>query len=111
MSQHALLIDNEYCTGCHSCEITCKNVHDLPLGEWGIKVMEVGPWQIHGTKKWEFRYEPVPTSQCDLCEGQLEDGLPACVVHCLASAIEYGTVQELAQKMEEKGKMCSMFLP
>ena len=45
MSQNGLLIDNEYCTGCHSCEVACKNEKELPLGQWGIKVLELGPWK------------------------------------------------------------------
>lgn len=29
MAQYGLLIDNEYCTGCRSCEVACKNENDL----------------------------------------------------------------------------------
>ena len=112
MAQYGLLIDNEYCTGCHSCEVACKNEHDLPLGQWGIKVLELGPWQLADGKKWEYRYIPVPTSYCDLCADRTAAGSkPTCVHHCLASAMEYGTLEELAVKMEKKGKMASVFIP
>ena len=30
MPKYALLIDYEYCTGCHSCEIACRN--ELEIG-------------------------------------------------------------------------------
>ena len=112
MAQYGLMIDNEYCTGCHSCEVACKNEKELPLGQWGIKVLELGPWKLMDGKKWEFRYVPVPTVYCDLCADRVEaGGIPSCQLHCLASVIEYGTLEELAKKMEEKGKMCSIFLP
>ena len=40
MPQHALYIDFEFCSGCHSCEIACRNELELPLEEWGMKVLE-----------------------------------------------------------------------
>lgn len=112
MAQYGLLIDNEYCTGCHSCEVACKNEHGLPLGQWGIKVLELGPWQLADKKHWEYRFVPVPTSSCDLCEGRVAAGEdPSCVHHCLADALAFGTLEELAAKMGQKGKMCSIFVP
>lgn len=113
MTQFGLLIDNEYCTGCHSCEVACKNEHNIPLGRWGIKLLEMGPWKLGDGKSWEYRFVPVPTKECDLCVDRMAKGAakPACAHHCLADAIEYGPVEELSKKMCEKGKMCSIFLP
>lgn len=42
MATYGLMIDNEYCTGCHSCEIACRNELGLPMGQWGIKLLEMG---------------------------------------------------------------------
>ncbi len=112
MTHYGLLIDNEYCTGCHSCEVACKNEHDLPLGQWGIKVLELGPWKLMDGKRWEYRYIPVPTSYCDLCADRVKDGeQPSCVHHCLASVMEFGTLEHLADRMGDKGKMASIFVP
>ena len=112
MAQYGLLIDNEYCTGCHSCEIACKNEHDLPLGQWGIKVLELGPWERSSDSKWEYRFIPALTADCDLCAERTAAGLdPSCVHHCLAKAMTYGTLEDLALKMGEKGKMASIFIP
>jgi Fe-S-cluster-containing dehydrogenase component len=92
--------------------VSCKNEHDLPPGQWGIKVLELGPWKLQDGKHWEYRYVPVPTSQCDLCADRVSKGeQPACVLHCLASCMEYGTMEELAKKMETKGKMATILLP
>ena len=111
MTQYGLLIDNEYCTGCHSCELACRNELGLPLGQWGIKLLELGPWKkLDG--KWETKFVPVPTTYCNLCVERIERGeKPSCALHCLAQVIEYGPVEELAQKMIDRGKQCSIFLP
>lgn len=111
MAKYGLMIDYEYCTGCHSCEVACKNEKNLPIGKWGIKLTEVGPWKID-SEKWEWNYVPVPTNFCDVCEERIKDGKkPSCVLHCLGQAMEYGPVEELAKKMAEKGKKVVMFLP
>ena len=36
---------------------------------------------------------------------------PACVLHCLGLAMDYGPVEELAKKMAAKGKKMVMFVP
>lgn len=111
MSQNGLLIDYEYCTGCHSCEVACKNELKLSRGKWGIKLAEIGPWQV-GPDKWEWNFIPVPTELCDLCGERVAKGeKPACVHHCQAQAMEYGPVEELAQKMAAKGSKMVLFVP
>ena len=110
--QYGLLIDNYWCTGCHSCEISCKNEHDIPLGEWGIKLFVVGPYQKESTGDWEHKYFPVLTSHCDLCKDRTDKGdVPACQLHCLASAIEWGPLDELAVKMAERDRTSSLLIP
>ena len=112
MTRYGLMIDNEYCTGCHTCEVACKNELGLPLGQWGIKLLELGPWKKIDGRTWEFKYVPVPTTSCNLCEERVaQGGIPSWALHCLANVIEYGTLEELAKKMEDKGRMCSVFLP
>jgi len=111
MTAYGLMIDNEYCTHCQSCEVACRNERQLPLGQYGIKVLEIEPYQkLDGS--WEDKVVPVPTTYCDLCAERVEaGGVPSCVLHCLANVIEYGTLEELVVKMEEKGHRCSLFLP
>ena len=112
MSRNGLLIDYEYCTGCHICEVSCKNEHNLPRGQQGIKMTEVGPFQINADK-WEWSYVAVPTSLCNLCEHRTSKGeTPSCVLHCLGKCMEYGPIDELAAKMKEKkSKRVALFAP
>ena len=111
MSKNGLLINYQWCTGCHSCEVACKNHLKLPIGKWGIKLVENGPWEVT-PGKFEWDYVPVPTQLCDLCEDRVADGKkPSCVHHCLAQCMEYGTLEELAQRAAELGPKTTIFVP
>jgi Fe-S-cluster-containing dehydrogenase component len=108
--QYAMIIDYGFCTGCRSCEISCRNEHDIPLKEWGIKVMDSGPEKLGG--EWEWDFIPVPSRLCDLCVERLEDGnIPACELHCLAKVIEVVPLEKVAPKMAQRGKKMSCYLP
>ncbi|MBS7647018.1 MAG: oxidoreductase [Candidatus Bathyarchaeia archaeon] len=98
---YGLLIDYEYCTGCHTCEVACKQENNLPVGEWGIKVFEV--IQQLPSKKLYITYIPFPTELCNLCVERVKSGkLPACVKHCMANCMSFGPVDKLAEKLKEK---------
>ena len=102
MARMGLLIDYEYCTGCHTCEVACKQEHNYPAGKWGIKVTE---YVLETFDKVAIDYIPFPTDLCDLCARRTKDGeKPACVKHCQAACMEYGPVKELAKTMEKKGE-------
>lgn len=110
MKAYGLLIDYQWCTGCHTCEVACQMEHGFPVDQWGIKLTEVGPWE-YAPKTWQYTYLPVPTDQCDLCAARTGRGkTPTCVHHCQAKCIEYGPIDELAQKLAEKPKQC-LFCP
>lgn len=101
-----ILVNYEYCTGCHSCEVACKQRLDLPQGEFGIKLTEVGPWQIESTGKWEWAHMPVLTKQCDMCVDRVSAGkMPSCVQHCQAWCMYHGDVKELVKKMDGSSRM------
>jgi len=135
----ALLIHYEWCSGCKSCEMACQVYKDLPLGQWGIKVLEDGPWPLdekdlraekfyaateenkaesieingsisHGKMHWT--YIPEPTELCDLCADLTVNGdVPRCVETCQARVMEYGSLQELAKRADSIGKRVLIYLP
>lgn len=111
MSKLAMMIKYGYCTGCHSCEIACRNEKGLPLSEWGIKVHEAGPEIIQG--KWEWDYIAAPSRACDLCVDRIERGVqPSCQLHCLAKVIEVVPVEQVSERLASysEGKV-SVYLP
>jgi len=102
---YGLLIDYEFCTGCHTCEVACKQENKLPHGQWGIKLAQYGPTQLPDGK-WDYTYYPLPTVLCDLCQERAKAGKePSCVKHCQASVMTYGPLDELVEKMKEKPQM------
>ena len=104
MAKHGILVDYEWCTGCHSCEFACQMEHGFPVGQTGVMVKEVGPYRIEGDH-WQYAYMPVPTDQCDLCAARRELGkVPTCVQHCQAKCLEYGPLEELNAKLAAKTK-------
>ena len=101
-----ILINYEYCTGCHSCEVACKKELNLPEGEFGIKLTEVGPWKRKEDGKWEWAYVPVLTKSCDMCEERVSLGkMPMCVQHCQAWCMYHGEINDLVKKMDGSSRM------
>lgn len=95
MARNAMAIAYDACTGCHSCEVSCKMEHKIPVGQWGIKVTEYGPWE-YGEGKWNYDCIPAPTKQCDQCAGRLARGKkPACVHNCYTGCMLFGPADEI----------------
>ena len=97
-----LAIDYEFCSGCHTCEIACQQERGLAPDQYGIKLTQIGPDQITD-RHWQLEYVPIPTERCDRCEARVAAGkLPSCVHHCQAGCIFYGTLEELADKIDKE---------
>ena len=99
MGKKGLLINYDYCTGCMTCVVACKQEHDYPAGRWGIMVKDC-------TRETEGRVQvdflPFPTDLCDLCARRTVAGeQPACVKHCMAACMSYGDLTDLAAQMEQ----------
>ncbi|WP_343030127.1 4Fe-4S dicluster domain-containing protein [Ellagibacter isourolithinifaciens] len=100
--RNGLLIDYEFCTGCQSCEIACKQEHGFGIGKWGIRVLDEGPWEID-EKTVNWNKIPTPTSLCDLCAERTAGGkLPTCVHHCLAGVMKFGPIDQLVEELDKK---------
>ncbi len=103
MPKNGLLIEYEYCTGCHTCEVACKQEHNYPVGIGGIHLNEIIT-QLPN-EKIRIDYLPFPTIHCDLCAARTRKGeQPSCVKHCQSSCMWYGDVSELAKNMQSKPK-------
>ena len=89
MAKRGLLIDYTWCTGCHACEVACKQEHGYRVDQWGIVVDAVGPMQI-SENRWSFDFVPTPTDLCNLCRHRTVKNLPpSCVQHCPTVCIEH----------------------
>lgn len=102
MSQYGLLIDYEYCTNCHSCEVACEEAHDFPPEARGIRVFEDGPFE-YGDSQWNWNYIPTPSDRCNLCADRIANHQePACVHHCLAQVMKFGRIDDLVEDFKSK---------
>jgi len=55
MERKMLLIDPDLCYGCFSCEVACKQEHNLPSpGPRLIQVVRIGPFRQNGRLRMEF---------------------------------------------------------
>lgn len=97
-----LVIDYDYCTGCHTCEIACQQEHGLEPEQFGIKLTTIGPDHI-SEDHWQYEFVPVPTERCDRCGSRLAAGKqPSCVHHCQSGCMYFGTLEELADVIDKK---------
>jgi Fe-S-cluster-containing dehydrogenase component len=108
MPRNGLLIQYDWCTGCHACEVACKQEHNFTGGMVGIRVDELitsGPDMVH------VDFVPITTRFCDLCADRTKSGeQPACVKHCQATCMTYGPIAELVKLMEKQPRS-SIFAP
>ena len=109
MSDHAMVINYAYCTGCHTCEVACRQEKGIPVKEWGVKLAEMGPAKLAGS--WEWDYVPIPSSLCDMCEERLSEGKrAACKHHCLAQCIEVVPIEEIPNALARAKGKTDLFL-
>jgi Fe-S-cluster-containing dehydrogenase component len=98
--KYGLLIDYEYCTGCHSCELACAQEYKHKPGVHGIKVFEVEQKLPNGGAY--LTYFPFPTEVCILCSHLTKEGLePACVKHCMSACMKFGRLEDLAAEIKK----------
>ena len=90
MAQNAIITDLNRCVSCYTCTVACKVANQVPLGNFWIKILRVGPNPKTEGAEWpdvEMYYLPVG---CQHCEN------PECVKVCPTGAshkLEDGTVQ------------------
>jgi Fe-S-cluster-containing dehydrogenase component len=102
--KNAMLIDYEYCTGCHSCEVACAQEYGWAPGVSGMRVTEIV--QELPRDRAYLSYIAFPTETCSLCAGRISRGhKPACVHHCLANVIQVGPIEELVKELGKKPRM------
>jgi Fe-S-cluster-containing dehydrogenase component len=88
--------------------VACKKYLDLPQGEFGIKISEIGPYELKngtgtGKDRWEWHFSPTLTKACNMCEDRVaKNKLPMCIQHCQAWCMYYGEIEELVKKIDGK---------
>ena len=90
MANYAIITDLNRCTGCLACTVACKAVNGVPVGDFWIKTLRVGPHpKTDGAQFPDVEVYFLPV-QCQHCEN------PECVKVCPTEAShirEDGTIQ------------------
>ena len=91
MANYAIITDLNRCVGCLACTVACKAINGVPIGNFWIKTLRIGPHPTEGGSGHfpdvEMYFLPV---QCQHCEN------PECVKVCPTGASyvrEDGTIQ------------------
>lgn len=94
MTKLGFYFDAESCIACHTCQVACKDVHDLPVG---TNYRAVRSFCTGGGFTPRSYNVSIALQGCDLCTELRELGeLPACVASCPMRALEFGDIDELA---------------
>lgn len=96
MTKLGFYFDAESCIGCHTCQVACKDVHDLPVG---VNYREVRSYCTGEGFSPRLYHISLSMPGCNLCSDLRDCGEdPACVVSCPMRCIEFGDVEELKVK-------------
>ena len=100
--EYGLLIDYEYCTGCHTCQVACAQEYGWAAGMSGMQVIEM----VQKLPKGKLPDLPALSHRAVYpVRPRTKKGLePACVKHCMAACMKYGPVEELAKEMTKKAR-------
>ena len=103
-SQYGMLIDYEFCTGCKTCIVACKQEYNHKPGKvGGIEVQEL--IQELPNDKLYITNMPFFTRACVFCTARIKQNLePACVKHCMANVLTFGEIKDLQKLIPEKRK-------
>lgn len=103
---HFLYVDINRCTGCHACEVACRQEYGDSLGKCRIRLITTKSQKIDG--RWHVYFFPVVSEECTGCGSLLKKGdKPACIAACPTEAIKYSEDEELT-RIITKGKPVSI---
>lgn len=85
MTQHGFFFDQSRCTGCHTCSVACKSVHELPPGP--LKYLRIYQYEKGAFPNVRIHVQWLPCYHCEK---------PFCVDACPTGAMvkeeRYGAV-------------------
>ena len=117
--EYALMVNTQDCIGCNTCEVACKQEHDLPVGPRWIRVHHDDLREIEG--KIQLRYIVIHCMHCsrpsckDACpvdaitkrddgvvliDEELCIGCKDCIEACPLGVMQFDEEKNIAQKCD-----------
>ncbi len=96
-----MLVDLRRCIGCHACSVACKVEHNVPLGQFRMRVR----W-LPRPDRPGMSFVPLFDAQaCDFGANRGSVGLPpACVTACPTAALKFGDAEDAAGRVARDSK-------
>lgn len=96
MSKYGFYFDAESCIGCHTCQVACKDTHDLPVG---VNYRSVRSFCSGEGYEPHLYHISLSQQGCDMCADLRAVGEPvACQAACPMRCIEFGELEELESR-------------
>ncbi|MDO4291516.1 MAG: hypothetical protein Q4C41_09860 [Eggerthellaceae bacterium] len=93
MTNRGFYFDAESCIACHTCQVACKNAHNLPVGTNYRIVRSFCTGEGFAPRWYNVS---LAKNGCDTCATLRAEGEePACVAACPQHALEFGDVEDL----------------
>lgn len=96
MAKLGFYFDAENCVGCRTCQVACKDVHNLPIGTnyRFVRTYTTGSGFTPGGY-----HISLPLTGCDTCKPLRDGGEEcSCVASCPQRVLEFGDLDELRAK-------------
>ena len=94
LKKPAMLVDLRRCIGCHACSVACKVEHNVPLGDFRMRVR----WLPRPDRPGISFVPLFDAEKCDFGQNRGSVGLdPACVSACPTAALKFGEADDLAK--------------
>ncbi len=98
MANLGFYFDAESCIACHTCQVACKDAHQLPVGTNYRTVRSFCTGEGFEPRIYNVS---LTLPGCNLCADLRACGEePACVASCPQFALEFGDMDELKAKHE-----------
>ncbi|QDR79326.1 DMSO/selenate family reductase complex B subunit [Sporomusa termitida] len=100
--QIAFYVEQKFCVGCKTCQVACKDKHDLKVGQLYRRVSETagGGFEIKGATVIPAVYAFWTSISCNHC------GQPVCVENCPVGAVQKQAADGIVYIDQEKCVGC-----
>ncbi len=96
MGTKGFYFDAESCIACHTCQVACKDYHNLPIGTNYRWVYSYCTGKDFKPRSYNLS---VSLTGCNTCKELRDAGeQPVCVASCPMRALEYGDMEDLKRR-------------